>query len=145
VPAVDDRAAARQRLKIRGLAVPGMPIGSPGIEVKGHDPETYDVMSFGDREPKDIMQFRGSVGALRIRDLGLNQPFEWVERFGAAPLHVLIDGALGELDLPPVVYVDDGQDRLNASVQRVLIHAAEYAMSAVGRHAPLAEIVKFGR
>ena len=29
---------------VKGLAVPGMPIGSPGME--GADPEAYDVMSF---------------------------------------------------------------------------------------------------
>ncbi|MFD2029136.1 DUF411 domain-containing protein [Ancylobacter dichloromethanicus] len=31
---------------IRGLAVPGMPIGSPGMEVAGMSPELYDVIAF---------------------------------------------------------------------------------------------------
>lgn len=38
-----DRLLA-ERPSVRGLAVPGMPIGSPGME--GPDPEPYDVMSF---------------------------------------------------------------------------------------------------
>lgn len=44
VPAVAiDRLSAEQP-SIRGLAVPGMPIGSPGME--GPDPEPYDVLAF---------------------------------------------------------------------------------------------------
>ena len=30
----------------RGLAVPGMPVGSPGMEVEGVAPQTYDVVRF---------------------------------------------------------------------------------------------------
>jgi hypothetical protein len=32
---------------IRGLAVPGMPIGSPGMEVPGVTADAYEVMAFG--------------------------------------------------------------------------------------------------
>lgn len=31
---------------IVGLAVPGMPIGSPGMEVEGAEDEPYDVIAF---------------------------------------------------------------------------------------------------
>lgn len=31
----------------RGLAVPGMPLGSPGMEVEGREPQTYEVHAFG--------------------------------------------------------------------------------------------------
>ncbi len=31
---------------IVGLSVPGMPVGSPGMEVPGREPEPYDVLSF---------------------------------------------------------------------------------------------------
>lgn len=31
----------------RGLAVPGMPMGSPGMEMPGHPPETYAIVAFG--------------------------------------------------------------------------------------------------
>lgn len=41
----------------RGLAVPGMPIGSPGME--GGKPETYDVILFGDAAPKLFARFVG--------------------------------------------------------------------------------------
>jgi hypothetical protein len=44
---------------IRGLAVPGMPVGSPGMEVEGTEPEIYDVMAFGSGEPKSFMRFKG--------------------------------------------------------------------------------------
>jgi len=45
VPAADVRRLLRERPDVAGLAVPGMPIGSPGME--GPDPERYEVLSFG--------------------------------------------------------------------------------------------------
>lgn len=30
----------------RGLAVPGMPVGSPGMEVEGVPPQTYEIMRY---------------------------------------------------------------------------------------------------
>lgn len=45
---VPARAIAKllaERPKVRGLAVPGMPAGSPGM---GGEPEPYDVIAFGD-------------------------------------------------------------------------------------------------
>ena len=45
VPAADVRRLLTERPKISGLAVPGMPIGSPGME--GPRPERYQVLSFG--------------------------------------------------------------------------------------------------
>lgn len=46
VPAdVIDRVL-RERPEIAGLAVPGMPIGSPGMEVPGRAPEPYEVIAF---------------------------------------------------------------------------------------------------
>ncbi len=39
----------QERPKITGLGVPGMPVGSPGMEVPGRPPEPYQVFTF-DRE-----------------------------------------------------------------------------------------------
>jgi len=36
----------RERPKIAGLAVPGMPVGSPGMETPGVKPERYQVFAF---------------------------------------------------------------------------------------------------
>jgi hypothetical protein len=36
----------RERPKIAGLAVPGMPVGSPGMESPGMTPERYRVLTF---------------------------------------------------------------------------------------------------
>jgi len=44
VPAQDVRRLLDQRPAIAGLAVPGMPMGSPGMEGKYNDP--YDVIAF---------------------------------------------------------------------------------------------------
>jgi hypothetical protein len=36
----------RERPTVSGLAVPGMPVGSPGMEVPGHPGERYQVLAF---------------------------------------------------------------------------------------------------
>ena len=36
----------RERPAVAGLAVPGMPVGSPGMEAPGQKAERYDVMAF---------------------------------------------------------------------------------------------------
>lgn len=36
----------KERPKIVGLAVPGMPTGSPGMETPGQKPQAYDVIAF---------------------------------------------------------------------------------------------------
>lgn len=44
VPAADIARLLMERPKVEGLAVPGMPSGSPGMENGQHDP--YDVVTF---------------------------------------------------------------------------------------------------
>jgi hypothetical protein len=44
VPAVDVARLLREKPKAKGLAVPGMPVGSPGME--GPQPEAYEVLLF---------------------------------------------------------------------------------------------------
>jgi hypothetical protein len=46
VPAPDVERLLLERPPIVGIAVPGMPIGSPGMEVVGRPPERYDVIAF---------------------------------------------------------------------------------------------------
>ncbi len=45
VPATDVKAMLKQRPQITGLSVPGMPIGSPGMEQDGIT-QPYDVVAF---------------------------------------------------------------------------------------------------
>lgn len=45
VPAAVIHRMLRERPKITGIAVPGMPAGSPGME--SPNPEAYDVVAFG--------------------------------------------------------------------------------------------------
>lgn len=55
---VPARAIAKllaERPKIRGLAVPGMPAGSPGM---GGEPEAYDVIAFGDSAPRVFGRYK---------------------------------------------------------------------------------------
>ena len=35
-----------ERPEVTGLAVPGMPVGSPGMEVAGADPVPFEVLAF---------------------------------------------------------------------------------------------------
>jgi len=45
VPADDIKRLLSERPDVKGIAVPGMPIGSPGMEMDGRT-EPYDVLSF---------------------------------------------------------------------------------------------------
>ena len=48
VPVADMKRALAARPKgVRGLAVGGMPLGSPGMEVPGRRAQPYNVMAFG--------------------------------------------------------------------------------------------------
>jgi hypothetical protein len=44
VPAAEIQRLLKEKPKVVGLAVPGMPIGSPGME--GANPRPYDVLTF---------------------------------------------------------------------------------------------------
>ncbi|RFA27039.1 hypothetical protein CAI21_15540 [Alkalilimnicola ehrlichii] len=46
VPAEDIKRLLEERPDVAGLTVPGMPIGSPGMEVEGVAPDAYDVLTF---------------------------------------------------------------------------------------------------
>ena len=46
VPAADVQRLLKERPSIAGLAVAGMPIGSPGMEVPGQRAQPYDVVAF---------------------------------------------------------------------------------------------------
>jgi hypothetical protein len=49
VPADDIRRLLDERPDVRGLAVPGMPVGSPGMEVEGRPADSYEVLAFDAR------------------------------------------------------------------------------------------------
>ncbi len=49
VPAEDIRSMLASRPDIVGLAVPGMPVGTPGMEIAGQPAQPYQVFAF-DRE-----------------------------------------------------------------------------------------------
>ena len=59
VPAAAIDRLLLERPNVRGLAVPGMPIGSPGWRSRAVPPEPYDVMAFDDRGSKVFMRFTG--------------------------------------------------------------------------------------
>ena len=46
VPADAIQRLLKERPAIVGIAVPGMPIGSPGMEVAGVNPQRFNVMAF---------------------------------------------------------------------------------------------------
>lgn len=46
VPAEDIQRLLKERPAVVGLAVPGMPIGSPGMEVPGMKAQAFDVIAF---------------------------------------------------------------------------------------------------
>jgi hypothetical protein len=46
VPVADIERLLAERPDVVGIAVPGMPLGSPGMEVDGVDPQPFDVVTF---------------------------------------------------------------------------------------------------
>ena len=59
VPAQDIKRLLRERPEgVAGLAVPGMPIGSPGMEVPGRQTDPYAVVSFGPAGEAVFTQYR---------------------------------------------------------------------------------------
>lgn len=61
VPAPAVRKLLAERPSAAGLAVPGMPAGSPGME--GGTPQKYDVVLFGAAGRRTFMRFVGSEAA----------------------------------------------------------------------------------
>jgi hypothetical protein len=54
VPVASVQRLLRERPSVLGLAVPGMPVGSPGMEVEGQAAEPFTVIAFsadGSRRP----------------------------------------------------------------------------------------------
>lgn len=48
VPAAEIQRLLKERPKAKGLAVPGMPVGSPGMDFPGGPPGKYDVVLIGE-------------------------------------------------------------------------------------------------
>ena len=59
VPASALRRLLGEKPNAKGLAVAGMPVGSPGMEVPGTPPDTYDVILFGPNR-RTYARFRGA-------------------------------------------------------------------------------------
>ena len=60
VPAPAVKRLLSERPEGIGLAVPGMPVGSPGMEVEGTEPDTYEVVLFGRSDRRTFARYRGS-------------------------------------------------------------------------------------
>lgn len=59
VPAEAIRRLLAERPQARGIAVAGMPAGSPGMEVSGQAPDIYDVVLFASGEQRSFARYRG--------------------------------------------------------------------------------------
>ncbi|MBA1158905.1 DUF411 domain-containing protein [Microvirga mediterraneensis] len=63
VPAASIKRLLAERPQAAGLAVPGMPVGSPGMEVEGMEPDTYEVVLFGPSGQRTFARYRGAQAA----------------------------------------------------------------------------------
>ena len=59
VPAGAVKRLLAEKPKGTGLAVPGMPVGSPGMEVEGMEPDTYEVTLSGNDGRSTFARYRG--------------------------------------------------------------------------------------
>lgn len=60
VPAADIQRLLKEKPAIRGLSVPGMPVGSPGMEIDGQPAAAYDVIAFTDDGSTSVFSSYGS-------------------------------------------------------------------------------------
>ncbi|RDD68677.1 DUF411 domain-containing protein [Paracoccus versutus] len=60
VPATAIRRLLAERPQAIGLATPGMPAGSPGMDLPGTEPESYDVLLFDASGRKTYARFHGA-------------------------------------------------------------------------------------
>jgi hypothetical protein len=60
VPADAIKRLLVERPQATGLAVPGMPVGSPGMEVPGTSAETYEVVLFGPQWQRAFARYLGT-------------------------------------------------------------------------------------
>jgi hypothetical protein len=58
VPADSVKRLLREKPKVAGLAVPGMPVGSPGMEVPSGQVDRYNVVSFTKGGPTTVFDRR---------------------------------------------------------------------------------------
>ena len=61
VPASAVKKMLETRPEITGLAVPGMPIGSPGMEVQGQEDDIYHVIAFDNQKAGSYGRYKGST------------------------------------------------------------------------------------
>jgi hypothetical protein len=54
VPSTEIKRLLAEQPNFTGLAVPGMPPGSPGMETESGEEQPYDVIAFGDNGFKEI-------------------------------------------------------------------------------------------
>lgn len=60
VPADAIKRLLAERPQAKGIAVPGMPVGSPGMEVEGVEDDTYEVVLFGPASQSTFARYRGA-------------------------------------------------------------------------------------
>lgn len=63
IPAAVVRRLLRDKPKIAGIAVPGMPAGSPGME--SPTPESYSVLAFDDTGKTSVFATVSANGTIR--------------------------------------------------------------------------------
>ena len=59
VPAEAVKRLLVERPKAIGIAVPGMPVGSPGMEVPGQTPQSYEIAIFSAGKQHVFARYRG--------------------------------------------------------------------------------------
>jgi hypothetical protein len=58
VPADTIKRLLRERPAVAGLAVPGMPVGSPGMEIRGQAAQRYQVLAFDRKGTTRVFETR---------------------------------------------------------------------------------------
>lgn len=115
VPASDIQRLLAEKPKARGLAVPGMPLGSPGMEAERSDP--YDVMLIADDGRHSVYRHYAADGAARTVVAASMAEGE-VRKIDTGKGRVTIKhGPLANLGMPPMTMAFEAEPQVLASLK----------------------------
>jgi hypothetical protein len=115
VPAREVKRLLAERPQARGLAVPGMPLGSPGMEVEGERSDAYDVMMVkadGSHTVYSHYEGKDAPGKTSATSIGAETAGGEVKKVNRKAGTITIKhGRIANLDMPPMTMAFHAKDK----------------------------------
>jgi hypothetical protein len=115
VPAREVKRLLAERPQARGLAVPGMPLGSPGMEVEGERSDAYDVMlvkADGNHVVYSHYEGKDAPGKTSATSVDADTAAGEVKKVNRKAGTITIKhGRIANLDMPPMTMAFHAKDK----------------------------------